>query len=43
MEQMELIDKFTNTKKGRTSKCFRITYQSMDQSLTNNKVDALQD
>ena len=42
-ESMEMVDEFTNLKKGKTSKCYRITCMSMDRSVTNEEIDALQD
>lgn len=37
------IDEFTNKKTGRNSKCYRLNYRSMDRSLLNEEVNALQD
>jgi phenylalanyl-tRNA synthetase alpha chain len=39
----ELIDDFTHPKTGKTSQCYRIAYRSMDRSLTNAEIDALQE
>ena len=41
-ERIELIDSFTHPKTGRSSRCYRISYRSMDRSLTNEEIDELQ-
>jgi len=43
VEKIDCIDEFVHPKTNRASKCYRVTYRSMDRSLTNDEIDALQE
>lgn len=43
VELVEVIDEFTHPKTNRRSLCYRITYRSMDRSLTDEEINKLQD
>lgn len=43
VEEVVLIDSFTNKKTNKTSNCFRVVYRSMDRSLTDEEINALQE
>lgn len=43
VEQVQMVDRFVHPKTQRESHCYRITYRSMDRSLTNAEIDILQD
>lgn len=42
IETIKCTDTFTNPKTEKTSQCYRITYRSMDRSLTDDEINTLQ-
>ena len=38
IEKVELVDKYKDKKKNRTSMCYRIVYRSLERTLTNSEV-----
>ncbi|KAL7747529.1 phenylalanyl-tRNA synthetase alpha subunit, mitochondrial [Sorochytrium milnesiophthora] len=42
VESVALVDQFTNPKTGRSSRCYRITYRSMDRNVTNEEINETQ-
>lgn len=41
VEDVSLIDSFTHPKTGRQSLCYRVTYRSLEKTLTNEEANAL--
>ena len=43
VEDVKLVDEFTHPKTGRSSKCYRINYRSLEKTLTNAETNTLHD
>lgn len=43
VEDVTLIDSFTHPKTGRKSLCYRVTYRSLEKTLTNEEANSLHD
>ncbi|KAJ2781330.1 phenylalanyl-tRNA synthetase alpha subunit, mitochondrial [Coemansia javaensis] len=43
VEGVRLVDSFTHPKSGRVSQCYRIDYRSMDRTVTNDEINAIQE
>ncbi|ODQ81701.1 hypothetical protein BABINDRAFT_170390 [Babjeviella inositovora NRRL Y-12698] len=43
VESVKLVDEFVHPKTGRVSQCYRVNYQSMDRSLTNEEINVYQE
>ncbi|KAJ2161688.1 phenylalanyl-tRNA synthetase alpha subunit, mitochondrial [Coemansia sp. RSA 552] len=43
IEGVKLIDAFEHPKTGRSSRCYRINYCSMDRNVTNEEINAIQE
>ncbi|KAJ1802550.1 phenylalanyl-tRNA synthetase alpha subunit, mitochondrial, partial [Coemansia sp. RSA 2598] len=43
VEGVKLIDSFTHPKTGKSSRCYRINYCSMDRNVTNEEINAIQE
>jgi phenylalanyl-tRNA synthetase alpha chain len=43
VEEVRLVDQFTNAKTGKSSACYRVVYRSMERSLTDEEINGLQE